>query len=171
MYTPAPEVRPEVTEGTDESTTQIFKSLRDLAYTFKEHSGLEWEHLLPGMQSVCVICTMKCRGKERTLELFRDQVKRLDPLLDQCQQNPPQANSITPLHVQYMATFDEKFLEFADSLLKIPDVHPVRIAHALSMLVTKLASAHYDLIFLSAILASSCTHIEQGKYDFVKKTH
>ncbi len=170
VYTPAPEVRPEVAEGTDEATTQMFKSLRDLAYTFKEGSGLEWQHLLPAMQRVCVICTMKYRGQERTLELFRDQVKQLDPFLDQCQRNPPQAHSITPLHVHHMATFDEKYLEVADSFLKIPGVHPVMIAHALSMLVTKLASAHYDVVFLSAILASSCTDIEQGKYDFVRET-
>ncbi len=45
------------------------------------------------------------------------------------------------------------------------------IALALSMLITQLASTHYDLIFLSAIIGSSCTDIEQGKYDFVKKTH
>jgi hypothetical protein len=70
-----------------------------------------------------------------------------------------------------MAKFNEVFLGLADTFIEIPEVHPVQIAHALSMLVIKLASAHHDLIFLSAILASSCTDIEQGKYDFVKKTH
>ena len=52
LHTPLPQVRPEATEGTDEATTQIFNHLRDTAYTFKEHSGLEWQHLLPGMQRV-----------------------------------------------------------------------------------------------------------------------
>ncbi len=58
-----------------------------------------------------------------------------------------------------------------DTVAESAQVHPVLIAHALSMLVNKLAAAHYDLIFLSAILASSYEDIEQGKYDFVKKTH
>jgi hypothetical protein len=70
-----------------------------------------------------------------------------------------------------MAKFSEVFLSLADKFIEIPEVNPVLISHALSMLVAKLAIAHYDLIFLSAIVASSCTDIEQGKYDFVKKTH
>ena len=78
---------------------------------------------------------------------------------------------MTPLHITNMSTFNDTFLELADTFIKIPEVHPVLIAHALSMLITKLASTYYDIIFLSAIVASSCTDIEQGKYDFVKKTH
>lgn len=171
VHTPTPEVRPEVTEGTDEATTAIFKCMWDLAYEFKEHSGLEWQHLLPGIQRVGVIYTIKYRGKDRALELFLDQVRQLKPLLDKCPKNPPQQLPLTPLHITNMAKFNEVFLSFADTFIEIPEVHPVLIAHALSMLVTKLASAHYDPIFLSAILASSCTDIEQGKYDFVKKTH
>jgi hypothetical protein len=65
VHTPAPpEVRPEVTESTDETTTVIFNGMRDLAYQFKEHSGLEWQHLLPGIQRVCVIYSIKYLGKE-----------------------------------------------------------------------------------------------------------
>jgi hypothetical protein len=70
-----------------------------------------------------------------------------------------------------MAKFNEAFLGLADTAAKMPKLHPVLIAGAVWMLVTKIASAHYDLIFLSAIFASSCKEIEQGKYDFVKKTH
>jgi hypothetical protein len=171
MYTPTPEVRPDVDEGTDEPTTQIFKGLRDVGYIFRDHVGLEWNHLLPGMQSAWVICTMRFLGKERTLELFREQVNQLAPFLAECPKNPPQERSITPLHVQHMATFNKEFLEMVDSFLEIPGVHPSMISHALSMLIPKLTVTYYDLIFLSAIVASSCTDIERGKYDFVKKTH
>jgi hypothetical protein len=171
VHTPPPEVRPEVTEGTDEVTTEIFRHMRDAAYKFKEHSGLEWQHLFPGIQRVCVIYCIKYRGKDRALELFLDQVRQLQPLLDECPKNPPQQLPLTPLHITNMAKFNEMFLCLADTFIEIPEIHPVITAHALSMLVTKLASVHYDLIFLSAILASSCTDIEQGKYDFVKKTH
>src|SRR5262249_44411530 len=48
LHSPAPEVRPEVWEGTDKLTTLIFNQLRDLAYKSKDHLGLEWQHLLPG---------------------------------------------------------------------------------------------------------------------------
>jgi hypothetical protein len=171
VHTPPPEVRPEVTEGTDEMTTVIFNRTRDLAYQFKEHTGLEWQHLLPGIQRLCVIYTIKFRGQDRALELFLDQVRQLQPLLDKCPKNPPQQRPITPLHITNMTKFNEVFLSLTDTVAKSAEVHPVLIAHALSMLVTKLAAAHYDLVFLSAILASSCTDIEQGKYDFVKKTH
>jgi hypothetical protein len=54
LHTPPPEVRPEATECTDEVTTIIFNQLRDLAYTSKDRLGLEWQHLLPGMQRVFV---------------------------------------------------------------------------------------------------------------------
>jgi hypothetical protein len=78
---------------------------------------------------------------------------------------------MTPVHITNMAKFNEAFLTLTDKVAEIPELHPVVIAKALSMLVTELASAHYDLIFLAAILTSSCRDIGQGKYDFVKKTH
>jgi hypothetical protein len=171
LHTPPPEMRPEAAEGTDEVTTQIFNHLRDTAYTFKEHSGLEWQHLFPGMQRVCVIYCIKYKGRDGALAIFRDQVLQLAPFLDQCEKNPPQQIPLTPLHITNMSTFNDIFLKFADTFIEIPEVHPVQIAHALSMLITKLASTHYDIMFLSAILASSCTDIEQGKYESVKKTH
>jgi hypothetical protein len=171
LHTPPPEVRPEAADGTDEPTTIIFNQLRDLAYTFKDHSGLEWQHLLPGMQRVCVIYCIKSQGRDGALALFREQVRRLEPVLDQCQKNPPQQLPVTPLHVKNMSIFNETFEKLADTYIEIPDVHPLLIAHALSMLVTKLASTHYDIIYLSGILSSSCMDIEQGKYDFVRKTH
>jgi hypothetical protein len=145
--------------------------MRDLAYELKERLGLEWQHLLPGIQRVCVIYGIKYRGKDSALEILLYQVRKLQPLLDECPKNPPQPLPLTPLYVTNIAKFDELFLGLADTFGKIPEMHPALIAHALSMLVSKLASAQYDLIFLSAILASSCTDIQQGKYDFVKKTH
>jgi hypothetical protein len=171
VYTPPPEVRPEVSEGTSEVTTEIFKRMRDLAYEVKERSGLEWQHLLPGIQRARVIYCIKYRGKDGALELFLDQLRQFQPLLDKWPKNPPQQHPITPLHITWMAKFNEVFLSLADTFIEIPQVNPVLISHALSVLVSKLACAHYDLIFLSAIVASSCTDIEQGKYDFVKKTH
>ena len=113
VYTPPPEVRPEVTEGTEEATTAIFKGMRDLAYEFKEHSGLEWQHLLPGIQRVCVIYCIKYRGRDRVLELFLDQVRLLQPLLDECPKNSPQQLQLTPQHITNMAEFDEVFLRLS----------------------------------------------------------
>jgi hypothetical protein len=171
LHTPSPEVRPEAAEGTDELTTMIFNQLRDLAYTFKEHSGLEWQHLLPGMQRVCIIYCIKYQGRDGTLALFRQQVRRLAPVLDQCQENPPQQLPITPVQMKNTSIFNEAFQKLADAYTETPEIHPVLIAHALSMLITKLASTHYDMIYLSGILSSSCADIEQGKYDFVRKAH
>jgi hypothetical protein len=113
---------------------------------------------------------IKYRGQDRALDLFLDQVRQLQRLLDKCPKNPPQQLPLTPLHITNIAKFNEVFLSLTDTVAEGAEVHPVLIAHALSMLVTKLAAAHCDPIFLSAILASSCTDIEQGKYDFVKKT-
>jgi hypothetical protein len=171
LHTPPPEVRPEATEGTDEITTVIFNGLRDLAYTLKDRLGLEWQHLLPGMQRVCVISCIKYQGRDGALALFRDQVRQLSPVLDQCQKNPPQQLPLTPLHIKNRSIFNEAVQKLADTFIEDPDVHPVFVAKALSMLITKLASTHYDIIYLSGILSSSCTDIEQGKYDFVRKTH
>jgi hypothetical protein len=171
LHTPTPEVRPEAAEGTDEPTTVIFNQMRDLAYAFKDRSGLEWQHLLPGMQRVCVIYCIKYEGRDGAVALFREQVRRLEPVLDQCQKNPPQQLPLTPLHITNMSTFNDAFQKLADTIIEVPDVHPVLIAHALSMLITKLASTHYDIIYLSSLLSSSCMEIEQGKYDFVRKMH
>jgi hypothetical protein len=171
LHTPPPEVRPEAAEGTDELTTVIFTGLRDLAYTFKDRLGLEWQHLLPGMQRVCVIYCIKYQERDGALALFREQVRQLEPVLDQCEKNPPQQLPLTPLHITNISSFNDAFEKLADSYIEIPDVHPMRIAYALSMLITKLASTHSDIIYLSDILSSSCADIEQGKYDFVRKTH
>jgi hypothetical protein len=171
VYTPSPEVRPEPAEGTDEATTLIFNQMRDLAHTSRDRLGLEWQHLLPGMQRVCVIYCIKYQGRDGALALFREQVRQLEPVLNQCEKNPPQQLPLTPLHIKNISIFNEAFEQLADTYTEIPDVHPVLIAHALSMLITKLASTHYDIIYLLGILSWSCTDIEQGKYDFVRKTH
>jgi hypothetical protein len=93
--------------------------MRDLAFEFKERSGLEWQHLLPGMQRVCVIYTIKYRGRDRALELFRDQLRHVQPFLDKCPMNPPQHLPITPLHITNMAKFNEAFLNLADTVAEI----------------------------------------------------
>jgi hypothetical protein len=171
VYTPPPEVRPEPPAGADEATKIIFIQMRDLAYTFKDRSGLEWQHLLPGIQRVCAIFCIRYRGRDGALALFRDQVMRLAPILDQCPKNPPQRLPLTPLHITNMSTFNEAFQKLADSILETSGVHPVWVAEALSRLTIELASKHYDMIYLSSILSSCCTDIEHGTYDFVRKTH
>jgi hypothetical protein len=171
LHTPPPEVRPEAPKGTDEPTTMIFNQLRDLAYTSKDRLGIEWQHLLPGMQRVCVIYTIKFQGRDGAFALFREQVRRLEPVLDKCAKNPPQQLPLTPFHKQNMSIFNEAFEKVADTYIEQADVHPALIAHALSMLTIELASMHYDLIYVSGLLSSSCADIEQGKYDFVRKTH
>jgi hypothetical protein len=171
MYTPPPEVRPKLPEGADKATTTIFNCMFDLACKAKERSGLEWQHLLPGMQRVSAIYTIKVVGKAEALEFFLDQVQKVQSILDECPKNPPQRLPITPLDITNMAKFNEAFLSLADHFAETRGTHPAHIAGAVSILVAELAYTHYDPTFLSAIYASSCTDIEQGEYDFVKKTH
>jgi hypothetical protein len=171
IYTPPPEVRPKVPEGADKATTTIFNSMFDLACKATERSGLEWQHLLPGMQRVCAIYTIKFAGKAGALEFFLDQVQKVQSIVDECPKNPPQRLPITPLDITNMAKFNEAFLRLADNIAEVPGTHPAMIAGAASMLVAELAYTHYDPTFLSAVYASSCTDIERGEYDFVKKTH
>ncbi|MBH5370451.1 hypothetical protein [Bradyrhizobium glycinis] len=171
IYTPPPEVRPEAAKGTDEVTTIIFNHFRDMAYKLKERLGLEWQHLLPGMQRVGVICCIKYRGRDGALALYRDQVQKLAPILDQSPKNPPQNLPLTELHVKNIETFNEAYLGLANDGFKNPDLHPLWVAHALSMLIMELTTKHYDLTFLSSIIASSCADIERGKYNSVAKTH
>ncbi|RXG91615.1 hypothetical protein [Bradyrhizobium zhanjiangense] len=171
VHTPPPEVRPEAARGTDEVTALIFNHMRDMAYLLKDRLGLEWQHLLPGMQSTSVICCIKYRGRDGALALFQDQVQKLAPILDQCPRNPPQQLPLTKLHLTNISTFNDAFRKLADDSLKNSDIHPLRVAHALSMLTMELASKHYDMNYLSSIVSSCCTDIEQGKYNFVAKTH
>ena len=42
-------------------------TFRDFTYLFKEKSGLDWEHLLPGIQAASAIHFIKERGKANTL--------------------------------------------------------------------------------------------------------
>lgn len=170
IYTPAPEVPLEPPAGAHETAKFLFIQVRDLAYKFKDRTGLEWQHLLPGMQRMCAVSCIRYRGREGALALFRDQVAKLSPILDQNPRNPPQKLPLTPLHVTNMATFNNVLRQFADSV-DSADVHPVYLSHALAMLVIELTSRHYDMIFLSSILACCCDDIERGQYDFVTKTH
>jgi hypothetical protein len=171
VYTPAPEQRPEPPANEDEATKLLFVKIRDLAYLFKEHSGLEWQHLLPPMQRVCAVCCIRYRGRDGALMLFRDQVQRLSPILADCPKNPPQDLPLTPLHVTNMSKFEVSLQEYTDSMINSADIHPVYLATALSQLLIELASKHYDMVFLSSILFSCCTDIERGKFSNVKKTH
>jgi hypothetical protein len=171
VYTPAPEERPEPNANASEASKLLFVRMRDMAYMFKEHSGLEWQHLLPGVQKVCTICTIRYRGRDGALALFRDQVQRLMPILSQCPKNPPQDLPLTPLHIENMSKFEDVLQQFADSMVQSADVHPVYVAEALSMLTIELASKYYDMVFLQSILFSCCTDIERGRFDGVRKTH
>lgn len=168
----ASDARPQAFDNTDEDTKVVFDKLRDLVCDFRDRSGLEWEHLLPGIQRVAVIHCIRYRGKERAVELFQVQLKQLDPLIEQAPpRKSPLRQQITPLHITNMAKFNEYLFDAGDKMVEIVEIHPVFIAQALSMLVTVVASTHYDVITLKAIIASACMDIENGKYDFVKRTH
>jgi hypothetical protein len=171
VYTPAPEQRPEPPAKADEASKLLFVKMRDLAYMFKEHSGLEWQHLLPGIQKVCAVCCIRYRGRDGALALFRDQVGRLTPVLAQCPKNPPQDLPLTPLHITNMSKSEDALQQFTDSTVESADIHPVYVAEALSMLTIELASKYYDMVYLSSVLFSCCTDIERGKFDAVRKTH
>jgi hypothetical protein len=105
FHTPPAEVRPEATEGTDEPTPIIFNHLRDAAYLFKDHTHLEWQHLIPGMQRLCVICCIKCQGRDETLARLRAQVQHFATVLHQCQRKPPQQFPLPPVHKTNISTF------------------------------------------------------------------
>lgn len=171
VHTPAPDRRPEPPANDDEATKLLFVKMRDFAYLFKEHSGLEWQHLLPAMQKVCAMCCIRYRGRDRALALFRDQVQRLTPILAECPKNPPQDLPLAPLHITNMSKFEDALRQYADSMMDTADCHPVYLANALSRLTIELASKYYDMVFLSSILSSCCTDIERGKFNAVKKTH
>ncbi|SIN88567.1 hypothetical protein SAMN05443247_00458 [Bradyrhizobium erythrophlei] len=171
VYSPAPEVRPEPPADADEATKVLFIKMRDIAYMFQEHSGLEWQRLLPGMQKVCAVCCIRYRGRDGALVLFRDQVQRLMPLLAQCPKNPPQDLSLTPLHIENMSKFEGALQQFADSMVESADVHPVYVAEALARLIIELTTKYYDLVYLSNILFACCTDIERGKFNAIRKTH
>jgi hypothetical protein len=170
-YTPAPEVRPEPPAKANEVTKLLFIKMRDIAYLSKEHMGLEWQHLLPGIQKVCAVCCIRYRGRDGALALFRDQVQRLTPLLARCPKNPPQDLPLTPLHIENILKFEGALQEYANSMIDGADAHPVCVSEALSTLTIELATKHYDMIYLSGLLFSCCTDIERGKFEFVKKTH
>jgi hypothetical protein len=171
VYTPPPDVRPEPPADADEASRIIFIQSRDWAYMFKDRSGLEWQHLLPGIQRVCAIFAIRYRGRDGALALFRDQINRLARILDQSPKNPPQNLPLTPLHITNIANFNEAFQKLAESVVESSGIHPVWVAEALSRLTIELASKYYDMIYLSSILSSCCTDIERGQYDFVRKTH
>lgn len=171
VYTRAPEKRPEPPATVNEATQVLFIKIRDLAYLFKEHSGLEWQHILPGLQKACAIYCIRYRGRDRALELFRDQIQKLMPMLDQCPRNPPQQLPLTPLHITNMVKFDDILRQFSDPLIDNAVVHPIYVSEALSTLLIELTSQYYDMVFLVSILSSCCKNIECGKFDFVKKTH
>jgi hypothetical protein len=171
VYTPAPEQRPEPPANEDEATKLLFVKMRDLAYSFKERTSLEWQHVLPPMQKVCAVCCIRYRGRDGALDLFRDQVQRLSPILAQCPKNPPQDLPLTPLHITNMSKFGDALQEYAESMIDSNDIHPVYLATALSRLIIELASKYYDMVFLSSILFSCCTDIERGKFANVRKTH
>jgi len=171
VFTPPPEQRPEPPANEDEATKLLFIKMRDLAYLFKDQSGLEWQHLLPALQNVCAVCCIRYRGRDGALALFRDQVQRLTPILAECPKNPPQDLPLTLLHITNMSKFEEALRQFAESMIDSADVHPVYVATALSRLTIELTSKYYDMVFLSSMLFSCCTDIERGKFDAVRKTH
>jgi hypothetical protein len=165
VHTPPPIQRPEAPEGSDELVTLLFNKFRDLSYTVKDATGLEWQHLMPGMQRVSVIYGIKDRGKDGTRALLDQQVAHLAKYLDECRKNPPQDIPITPLHIQHMAKFNEAIIGLADKFSEHPEVRPDILAHSMTQLISQLAIAHYDLVFLAAIFDVSRQDIAAGKYD------
>jgi hypothetical protein len=171
VYTPPPEIHPEPPSSADEVTRILFRQMCDLAYKYKEHSGLEWQHILPGMQRACAVNCIRYRGRDGALALFRDQIEKLIPTIDQCPVNPPQRLPLTPLHITNMAKFDDLLQEYQRSIVEKNGVHPVYVSIALSSLAFDLTTKHYDVTFFLSILSSCCKDIESGEYDFVRKTH
>jgi hypothetical protein len=97
----------------DEPIKLLFCQFRDCTYLFKDKSGLDWEHLLPGIQRAAIIHFIKDRGRKLTIELLQKQIQTIDRSLQNAVPKSFPERPITPLHITNMAKFNELILEIA----------------------------------------------------------
>lgn len=142
----------------------LFNAYRDFIYQFRDKSGLDWEHLLPGIQLGATVYFIKDRGKARTLELFEE---RLAALMRDMPPRPKEfpPGPITPLHVTNMAKFNEVILDMSERLMREAECPPGLIGHALFLLVATISFTHFDSIRCAATVATACQEIKKGAFD------
>jgi hypothetical protein len=166
-----PRIRPEdrfqPPENIDDSVRLLFESFRDSASRFREEAGLEWEHLVPGLQTASVIHFIRDRGKERTIDFLRQMIRNLNPNFV-----PPKlsaAPSVSPRHIANVATFNKAILRMADDCVAKAECRPSMTAHALSLLVIAVTASRFDLNNTVATLAASIDRIKKGRFDEYEK--
>ena len=164
------EERVQAPEDIDEAIRLLFNSFRDATYLFKDKSGLDWDHLLPGIQRAATIHFIKDRGKENTIKFLQVQINSIEPTLGRSMPRSFPKPPITPLHVINMAKFNDLILEMADDYMTNAECHPHLTAHALSMLVIAITTTYFDFIRTMATFAASCEEIAEGKYDRYQQT-
>ncbi len=163
------EERVQAPDGIDEPVRLLFNAFRDATYLFKEKSGLDWEHLIPGIQRASVVHFIKDRGKEGTVDFLQLQIRTIEHDLPDIPLKSPLNPYITPLHITNMAKFNEAILSMADDYVTDVGCHPRLTAHALSLLVISITTTHFDLFTTMATFTSSCKEIAEGKYDAAQR--
>jgi hypothetical protein len=164
------EERVQCPDGVDEPVRVLFEAFRDCTYLFKDKSGLDWEHLLPGIQRAAAIQFIKDRGKEQTVDFLQNQIRTIERTLKHVPPKTPFRPYVTPLHITNMAKFNEIILWAADYHVTNVGCNPLLTAHALSMLVVAITTTHFDIITTMATFAASCEEIAEGKYDYYQQS-
>jgi hypothetical protein len=149
----------------DEAVRLLFEKFRDGTYYFKEKSGLEWEHLVPGLQAAAVAHFIRDRGKARTIEFLQKQMRDLEPVLEEVLLRTFAFRHPTPLDTTNMAAFNSAILRMADGYVTEAEVPLHLTAHALSLLVIVITTTQFDPIRTMASIATSVEEIEQGRFD------
>jgi hypothetical protein len=149
----------------DEPVKTLFKHFRNFIHLFKNQSGLNWEHLLPGIQYASTVLFIKNRGRQRTIEYLEQQIQIIDRYARNTVPKDFPEEPITPLHITNMAKFSEIILATADHYIESAECPPGDIGHALNMLVISISTTHFDLTRATAAFAVSCEQIKQGQFD------
>jgi hypothetical protein len=152
-------------DGLGEAGTWIFGAFRDFTYLFKIKSGLDWDHLLPGIQGAAVVHCIKAEGKQRTIDLFQRQIQQLQTVLPRSTPGSRLNGNITPLHVASMAKFNELIVRVADDYVTKHRCPLGLTANALAVLVMVIAEKYFDQITWMSMLMVACNDIAKGKYD------
>jgi hypothetical protein len=152
-------------DDAEEPIKTLFNLYRDFIYLFMDKSGLDWEHLLPGIQAGATVYFIKDRGKARTLELFEKQINTITSNMPEGRPKEFPSGPITPLHITNMAKFNEAILQMSEGFVNDSECPPVFIGHALYLLIAAISYRHFDHIRCVASLASACQDIKQGRFD------
>jgi hypothetical protein len=158
------EVRVQAPEGTDVAVQALFNEFRDATYLFKEKVGMEWDHLLPGLQIAAVIHQIKDRGKADTIAALRMRIGRLESRIGDTRPQQFPEPYMSPTVITNMAKYNDAILDMADTYVRDEICSPSLTANALTLLVLTLTLTHFDQIRLMGLLASSCNDIITGKY-------